>query len=94
MKLEKLECQPDSQVKSSLLSKIRSKLSAVEMKLAQLEGDLTGVEQGAEEKNRGRLECSVAYPGTEVTFGEKTLRLRQIARQCIVKLVEDEIVLM
>ena len=45
-------------------------------------------------KNEGRLECSTAHPGTEISFGEETLRLRQENQQCIVKMVNGEIIVM
>ena len=93
MELEKLECQLDSPVKSSLLSKLRIKVSTAELKLRQLENDLMDITIQLEEKNSGRLECGVAYPGTEISFGEETLRLRQESRQCVAKLVNGEIVL-
>lgn len=93
--LEKLECQPDSPVKNSLLSKTKLKLTAAELKLQQLEEVLEArAAQPAEEKQGGKLECGVAYPRTEVSIGEETLRLRQISRHCVVKMVEGEIVLM
>ncbi|MCI8554006.1 MAG: DUF342 domain-containing protein, partial [Clostridiales bacterium] len=92
--LEKLECQLDSQVKSSLLDKTRAKLSISEFKLQQLENKLTDVNRNPEQKDGGRLECSIAYPGTEIRFGDEMIRLRQISRQCIAKLVNGEITLM
>ena len=76
MELEKLECQLDSTGKSSLLDKTRMKLSLAELKLKQLESELADLRVEAEEQNTGRLECGVAYPGTEISFGEETLRLR------------------
>ena len=91
--LERLENQLDSTVKSSLLDKTRMRLSVAELKLQQLESDLTE-DEADEERDSGRLECSIAYPGTELRFGQETLRLRQIYRQCVAKLVCGEIVLM
>lgn len=92
--LERLEDQLDSPAKSSLLGKTRMKLSVAELKLKQLEEDLDAIKAEAKDRDTGRLECSIAYPGTEITFGNEILRLRQETRQCVAKLVCDEIVLM
>ena len=92
MDLEKLECQPDSPVKSSLLAKLRVKLSTAELKLKQLEDDLVDIEQEMTEKTAGRMECGVAYPETEISIGDEMLRLRRETRQCVAKLVSGEIV--
>ena len=91
MEQEKLECQMDSPSKSSLLSKTRMKLTVTEHKLRQLEEDMPQPDAAAK-KNNGRLECGVAYPGTELTFGEELLRLRHESRQCVVRLINGEIV--
>lgn len=93
IELEKLECQPDSAVRSSLLGKTRMKLSVAELKLKQLEEDLAELKLTPDEVESGRLECSIAHPGTEVSFGDEILRLRQEAHQCVVKMVCGEIVL-
>ena len=93
MELEKLECQLDSTSKSSLLDKTRSKLMVAELKLKQLESELADLKIEADEKNKGRLECGVAYPGTEISFGDEILRLRQESRQCVATLLHGEIVL-
>ena len=93
MDLEKMECQPDSPIKDSMLGKLRMKLSAAELKLRQLEDDLMDINKAElEEKGSGRLECGIAYPGTEISFGDEMLRLRHESRQCTIKLVCGEIV--
>ena len=69
------------------------KLSAAELKVEQLDEDLLGSDEPGK-KNEGRLECSTAHPGTEISFGEETLRLRQENQQCIVKMVNGEIIVM
>ena len=96
MALEKLECQPDSPMKSSLLSKTKIRLAAARMKLKQLEesGEALQAERGAEEKETGRLECGIAYPGTKIRFGDEVLRLHHTSRQCIAVLADGEILLM
>ncbi len=95
MELEKLECQPDSPVKSSLLGKTKMKLAAAELKLHQLEESEEGGEpEEDEEKENERLECGIAYPGTKIRFGNEVLRLRHISRHCVARLFKDEIVLM
>ncbi len=93
MELEKLECQLDSTSKSSLLDKTRSKLMVAELKLKQLESELADLKIEADEKNKGRLECGIAYPGTEISFGDETFRVRQESRQCVATLLHGEIVL-
>ncbi|MCI8818554.1 MAG: DUF342 domain-containing protein [Oscillibacter sp.] len=93
--LERLEDQLDSPSKSSLLGKTRMKLSVAELKLKQLEEDLNAAKAELKDKDdSGRLECSIAYPGTEITFGNEIFRVRQETRQCVAKLLCDEIVLM
>lgn len=95
MELEKLECQLDSPAKASLLSKVRVKLAAASFKLQQLEEGLsTQANQAPRAEEPGRLECGIAYPGTEIIFGDEVLRLRQLSRQCIVKMIRGEIVVM
>ena len=93
MEMEKLECQLDSTGKNSLLDKTRAKLTVAELKLKQLETELTDIKIETEEQNRGRLECGIAYPGTEISFGDEVLRLRKEYRQCVATLVRGEIVL-
>ena len=92
---ERLECQPDSPVKASLLSKVRVKLSTTELRLQQLEEGLRDIEEtlGGKE-DEGRLECGVAYAGTEIRFGEEIVLLHREERQCIVKMACGEIVVM
>lgn len=92
MELEKLECQLDSTGKSSLLDKTRMKLSLAELKLKQLESELADIRIETEENNTGRLECGIAYPGTEICFGDEILRLRQEHRKCAASFVRGEIV--
>ncbi len=94
MELERLECQLDSPTKTSLLSKTRMKLSVAELKLKQLEDDLADIQMELEQDNNGRLECSIAYPGTEISFGDEMVRLRHESRQCVAKLINGEIILM
>lgn len=91
---EKLESQVDSPVKASLLSKNRMKLSTAELKLNQLEEDLNGNKPSPEDGGSGRMECGIAYAGTEISFGDEKLRLWRESRQCVAKLICGEIVLM
>ena len=96
MALEKLECQPDNPIKTSLLSKTKIKLAAAELKLHQMEESIEQEEsedpKAAEEKKKGRLECGMAYPGTKVRFGNEVLRMTRESRQCIVTMVKGEII--
>ena len=93
MELERLECQPDSPVKSSLLSKAKIKLATAEMKLRQLEERR---ERMAPEREResGRLECGAAYPGTKVRIGDEVFRVHDLSRHCVITMIRDEIVMM
>ena len=70
------------------------KLSLAELKLKQLESELADIRIETEENNTGRLECGIAYAGTEISFGSETLRLRRAERQCVAKMVCGEILLM
>lgn len=95
MELEKLECQLDSPVKASLISKARVKLNTAELRLQQLEDDLLDItEELREQGGDGRLECGVAYAGTEISIGDEITRLRREEHQCVAKLVAGEIVVM
>ena len=75
------------------MDKTRAKLAVTELKLRQLESELADIKIEAEGKNNGRLECGIAYPGTEISFGDEMLRLRHESRQCVATLVQGEIVL-
>ncbi len=95
MELEKLECQLDSPVKASLISKTKVKLNTAELRLQQLDEDLEDTKEelrGHEED--GRLECGVAYAGTEISIGDEMVRLRHEERQCVAKMVCGEILVM
>ena len=65
MEMEKLECQLDSPAKASLLSKARVKLNTAELRLQQLEDDLQDIKAELKDREEGRLECGVAYAGTD-----------------------------
>lgn len=93
IEMEKLECQLDTTSKPGLLEKTRMKLSVAELKLKQLESELADIRIETEESNTGRLECGIAYPGTEISFGSETLRLRHEHRKCAASLVKGEIIL-
>lgn len=93
MELEKLECQIDAGGKPGMLEKTRMKLSVAELKLKQLESELADIRIETEESNTGRLECGIAYPGTEISFGDETIRLRHEHRKCAASLVKGEIVI-
>ena len=95
MELEKLECQPDSPTKSSLIGKVKIKLAAAGLKLQRAKKTLDEQAEAREDvADDGRLECDVAYPGTKITFGDQTLRLHQASRFCVIRQLEGEIVIM
>lgn len=96
MELEKLECQLDSPIRDRLLSKAEQKLTTAEQRLRAIEESAAEAEEPeaeAEEISGGRLEYGIAYPGTEICFGEATLSLRQISNHRTARLVDGEIVL-
>ena len=93
LELEKLELQPESASRSSLMEKNQARQKAAQLKVKQLEADLASIKPEPEGRSKGRLECNIAYAGAEVSFGAEVLRLRQEHRQCIATLVCGEIVL-
>lgn len=93
MELEKLECQPDSSVKSSLLGKVKIRLTTAEMKLERAR-KMLDVQAEIKDGEDGHLECDVVYPGTKIIFGEEILRLHEAARYCVIRLIDGEIVVM
>ncbi len=95
--LERLDAQLDSPAKTSLIGKVRMKMSVSENRLKQLEEELNAGKEdlkNQKEQDSGRMECGVAYAGTEISFGDQFLRLRQETHQCVAKLAYGEIVLM
>ncbi|RKJ40810.1 DUF342 domain-containing protein [Acutalibacter sp. 1XD8-33] len=92
--LEKLECQPNSKVKTSLLQKVQARISAVDLKLKRLESKLEEKKTDPFELDAGRLECSIAYAGTELRHENHVVRLRHEARQCVATVINGEILLM
>lgn len=99
MEVEKLECQPDSQPKASLLSKTRVRLVAAQLKLQNLEKSMASQQMAEDkdikpEKEKGQLESSILYPQTEISIGKETLFVRQESRRCVVKMIQNEIVMM
>lgn len=93
VELEKLECQPDSQVKANLIQKTQAKLSVVEMKLRHLEAD-AALQVDPYALDTGRMECGIAYAGTEITFENEVVRLHRETRQCVANVINGEIAMM
>lgn len=92
--LENLGNRPDSSVKYNLMGKVRMRLSVTEHKLKLLEEELEADAADPKEQDSARLECGVAYVGSEIRFGGQFLRLKQETHQCVAKLLCDEIVMM
>ena len=92
--MERLEAQLDSPAKASLMGKVRMKMSMSELRLKQLEEELDSAREDLKDQDGGRMECGVAYAGTEINMGDEFLRLRQETHQCVAKLLCGEIVLM
>lgn len=90
--LDKLEKQPDSATKLSMLSKTRVKLSISRNRLEQVDSDLRDLQQQLEARRSGRLRCDVAYGGTEVTIDGVSQLLRREMRPCNASLVEGELI--
>lgn len=91
--LERLKEQPDNPARASLMGKVRMKQSVAEHRLNQVEENLASGQPDPKEKNSGRMEYGIAYAGTEIRFGDVSLRLRHESRQCVAKLLYGEIVL-
>lgn len=93
--LEKAETQLDSPARAAKLSRSKVRLPAAKLKLNQLDKELEEYEdENNEDNDRRRLECGIAYPGTEIIIDEERMVLRQEKRQCIAKLLLGEIILM
>ena len=92
--LKKTRCQLDSPIKTTRMNKCRMQISTARLKLEQLSRELAEADKNYERNDQRRLECSLAYANTEVTIGEAVLRLRQENRQCIIRLLAGEIVVM
>ncbi len=86
--LESLDKQPESPAKQQQMSKTRLQISANKMKLSQydktLEKEMEAQRQagGEESAPRGRLECNVLYPGTEITMGAYHMKVTNETRMC------------
>ena len=52
------------------MGKVRMKQSVAGHKLKQLEEDLAADLAEPKEKDSGRMECGIAYAGTEISFGD------------------------
>lgn len=89
--MKKTECQPDSPAKLNRLSKIRLQISVNKMKLKQMDKDLQKLKESLEEQEKARLECDIAYAGTEIIIGSNTLRLTHETHKCVARLAEGEI---
>lgn len=97
IEMEKLETQLDGPARSSLLGKVRMKMSVSENRLKQLDEELEDGQEALKtqkEQDSGRMECGVAYAGTEINIGTAFLRLRQETHQCVAKLLCGDIALM
>ncbi len=90
-KLEKLERQPSSPTRTSLMGKTRIKLSAGRMKLEQMDKDIEKLKESTQVVGGRRLECDIAYPGTEIAIGSASVHLEHETRPCAAMLVGEEI---
>lgn len=90
--LERLDSQPESRVKASLMQKAQAKLSVAEMKRRRLAEEAPPPDPYA--LDNGRLECGIAYAGTEIWYGNEAVRLRHETRQCVATIINNEIVML
>lgn len=86
---KKLECQPDGPAKLSRLSKTRMQISVNKMKLDQMDKELEVLQAELEAKGKARLECGIAYPGTEIIIKDKSLKLTTETHKCVARLSDD-----
>ena len=81
------------------MSKTRVRLVAAQLKLQNLEKSMASQQMAEDkdikpEKEKGQLESSILYPQTEISIGKETLFVRQESRRCVVKMIQNEIVMM
>ncbi len=86
---KKLENQPDGPAKISRLSKNRMKISVNRIKLDKMDKDLAALQEALEGMGKARLECGIAYAGTEIFINGKNLRLTRETHKCIARLSDD-----
>ena len=65
-----------------------------ELKLRRLEAELKELPQGMELLDQGRLECGIAYGGSEIAHENEVFRLRVESRQFVATVVEGELMVM
>lgn len=90
--IKKLELQPDSAAKLSMLSKARVKLTINRNRLGQVDQTLSAAAAPSAEEAGRSLSCELAYRGTEITIDGVTQRLRHELRPCHAALVQGELV--
>ena len=84
-----LEKQPDGPYKLSKLPKTRMQVSVARMKLDKMEKDLIALHEALEGTGKARLECEIAYAGTEIIINGKSLRLSNETHKCVARLTDD-----
>lgn len=96
--IEKLENQPDGMMKWKTLPDLKMKLSADKNKLKQYEKYLEedkSEEAGQEgQQDSRRLICGIAFPETEITIGDASLRLNSEEWKCTAMLIRGEVTLL
>ncbi len=92
--LDRLETQPESRVKVSLIQKAQAKLSMAELKRRHLAEEKAEADPDPYSLNAGRLECGIAYAGTEIRYENEVVRLRHETRQCVATVIDQELVMM
>lgn len=89
--LRKIMLQPESPGKSGRTARARMKLSGDRLRLEQLERDLAELKEASKGHGTGRLEGGIVYPGTEITIGDASLRVRHETHQCVAALIAGEV---
>ena len=59
------------------------------MKLDKMEKDLIALHEALEGTGKARLECEIAYAGTEIIINGKSLRLSNETHKCVARLTDD-----
>ena len=103
--IERLDRQPDSAAKMKNLPALRMQLAVDQNKLKQLEKQLKEKREAEEardedkkvldeQQDNRRLVCGIAFPETEITIGDASLRLERDVWQCTAMLVKGEVSLL
>ena len=54
-----------------------------------MDKDLAALHEALEGMGKARLECGIAYAGTEIFINGKSLRLNRETHKCVARLADD-----